>query len=61
MREIIEPERKIPVVREVDVVIIGGGPAGFIAAVAVEQKTSLCDLDVSILQKRLLDQGAILE
>ncbi|MCK4591595.1 MAG: FAD-dependent oxidoreductase, partial [Candidatus Latescibacteria bacterium] len=33
MREIIEPERKISVVREVDVVVVGGGPAGFIAAV----------------------------
>jgi len=34
MKIIIEPERRIPVVREVDVVVVGGGPAGFITAVA---------------------------
>jgi hypothetical protein len=34
MKEIIEPKRRIPVVRDVDVVVVGGGPAGFVAAVA---------------------------
>jgi len=33
-RAIIEPQRQIPVAREVDVLVIGGGPAGFAAAVS---------------------------
>ncbi len=31
---IIEPSRALPVVKEVDVVVCGGGPSGFIAAIA---------------------------
>lgn len=34
MRTIREPAREIPVVRDVDVLVVGGGPAGFIAAAA---------------------------
>ena len=34
MKMITEPARQIPVVREVDVVVAGGGPAGIAAAVA---------------------------
>lgn len=34
MRTITEPAREIPVVAEVDVLVAGGGPAGFAAAVA---------------------------
>jgi len=34
LKEIIEQARKIPVIREVDVVVAGGGPAGFIAGVS---------------------------
>lgn len=34
MKTIIEPKRNIPIIREVDVIVTGGGPAGFIAAVA---------------------------
>lgn len=34
MRTINEPAREIPVIREVDVVIAGGGPAGVTAAIA---------------------------
>ena len=29
-----EPARKLPVVREVDVIVVGGGPAGLVAAIA---------------------------
>lgn len=32
--EIIQPARKVPVFHEADVVVVGGGPAGFAAAVA---------------------------
>ena len=34
MKEIIEPSRRIPVRDEVDVLIVGGGPAGLMAAQA---------------------------
>lgn len=34
MKKIIEPAREIPVVKEVDVVVAGGGPAGVTAAIA---------------------------
>ena len=32
--KVIEPEREIPIFHETDVVVVGGGPAGFAAAVA---------------------------
>ena len=34
MKEILEPARKIPVRDEVDVLVVGGGPAGLMAAQA---------------------------
>ena len=34
MTTISEPQRDIPVIAEVDVVVVGGGPAGVCAAVA---------------------------
>ncbi|MBN1382748.1 MAG: FAD-dependent oxidoreductase [Deltaproteobacteria bacterium] len=34
MKQIIEPQRKIDVIQEADVVVIGGGPAGIAAAVS---------------------------
>ena len=34
MRFVTEPERRIPVVEQVDVLVVGGGPAGLIAAIA---------------------------
>ncbi len=34
MATIREPSREIPVVKDVDVVVVGGGPAGFVAATA---------------------------
>lgn len=33
MKSIVEPAREIPVVREVDVCVLGGGPGGFTAAI----------------------------
>ncbi|MGV3763952.1 FAD-dependent oxidoreductase [Parapedobacter sp.] len=33
-KTIIEPARKLPVTREADVVVCGGGPSGFVAAIA---------------------------
>src|SRR3972149_5890721 len=34
MRTYLEPAREIPVSRDVDVVVVGGGPAGLAAAIA---------------------------
>jgi hypothetical protein len=34
METYVEPSREIPVVRDVDVVVVGGGPAGLVAAIA---------------------------
>src|SRR5690606_19008536 len=33
-KRIIEPARELPVTREADVVVCGGGPSGFVAAIA---------------------------
>lgn len=43
MRTVKEPAREVPVVREVDVLVVGGGPAGFCAAAAAAR------MDVSVL------------
>ncbi|MFC2009109.1 FAD-dependent oxidoreductase, partial [Chloroflexota bacterium] len=40
MQSIIEPERTIPVVREVDVLVCGGGAAGFAAALSAARNKS---------------------
>jgi flavin-dependent dehydrogenase len=34
MATFLEPAREIPVARDVDVIIVGGGPAGLVAAIA---------------------------
>lgn len=34
MDSVMEPARQIPVIRDVDVLVVGGGPAGFVAAAA---------------------------
>lgn len=34
MKWVIEPEKRLPVIRKVDVLVCGGGPAGFVAAIA---------------------------
>lgn len=36
--EVVEPARKIPVFHKTDVVVVGGGPAGFAAAVAAARQ-----------------------
>ena len=39
---IIEPEKRVPVYKTVNVVVAGGGPAGFGAAVAAARLHSMC-------------------
>src|SRR5512138_2578043 len=34
MKTYVEPARELPVVREADVIVVGGGPAGLAAAIA---------------------------
>jgi hypothetical protein len=38
MLTIVEPARELPVLRQVDVLVVGGGPAGFIAAAAAARQ-----------------------
>jgi hypothetical protein len=38
MRTIREPARDVPIAREADVVVVGGGPAGFVAATAAARQ-----------------------
>ena len=46
MKTYIEPSRQLPIVRDVDVIVVGGGPAGLAAAIAsarVGAKTTLIE------------------
>jgi hypothetical protein len=43
-KTVIEPEREVPVVDEVDVLVVGGGPAGLAAAVAAARHGAKVDL-----------------
>jgi len=54
MKYIIENERKIPVVREVDVLVLGGGPAGIGAAVAAAREGA-----ITMLAEQTGDVGGI--
>lgn len=48
MKTIIEPEKKLPVILDVDVLVVGGGPAGIIAAQAASED----GLKVALIESR---------
>lgn len=54
---ITEPERKTPIVADVDVLICGGGFAGVAAALSIKQRVAPRQLMVNLLQKTLMEQG----
>ena len=56
-RTTTEPQREIPVTREVDVIVAGAGMAGIAAAMAAESGVAPGALDVKRLQKALIKQG----
>lgn len=47
MKVIVEPERKTPVLKAVDVVVVGGGPAGLVAALAAKR----AGVDVLLIER----------
>lgn len=59
---IIEPTRKIPIIRDVDILVVGGGMAGVgtAAALSIKRGVSPRDLKVDLLQQELVKAGAFL-
>jgi 2-polyprenyl-6-methoxyphenol hydroxylase-like FAD-dependent oxidoreductase len=52
--------QEVPVRCRVEILVAGGGPAGMAAAMAVEERTHVRGISVSVLQRALLDIGAFL-
>ncbi len=60
VKTIREKARDIRVCREADVVVVGGGPGGIGAALAVKAGVEARKVDTGALQDRLLNQGVLL-
>ena len=61
MKRFIEPAREIPVVKEAEVLVIGGGPAGPSAALCVEHDQTPRKLDPRLLREALAADGVKVE
>jgi hypothetical protein len=57
---VTEPAREVPVVATADVAVVGGGPAGVAAAVAVRKGSSVQEADVARIRALLAQQKAYL-
>ncbi len=57
MRSVYEQERQLPILAVTDVLVVGGGPAGLAAAVAVKTDKTTSKVDIQTVQKRLVNQG----
>jgi len=58
--KVIQPRRELPVLHKTDVLVVGAGPAGVAAALAVQDKCLPRQVDVHKLQKILKEQDAYL-
>ena len=54
-------EREVPVFADTEILVIGGGPAGNAAALALETHKSPATIDISELQERLRSENVLLE
>ncbi len=57
MRSVYEKEKQLPILAETDVLVVGGGPAGLAAAVAVKTGKTTSQVDIQTVQKKLVKQG----
>jgi thioredoxin reductase len=57
MTTILEPARETPVIHDTEVLVVGSGPGGLAAAIAVARGVALEAVDVAAMQDVLRGQG----
>lgn len=60
-RHVVMPDHGLPIVADVDVLVVGGGAAGLAAATAVERGTALRSIPGEELRSLLNADGARLD
>jgi 2-polyprenyl-6-methoxyphenol hydroxylase-like FAD-dependent oxidoreductase len=54
-------EREVPVFADTEILVIGGGPAGIAAALALDSHESPAKIDISELQRRRRSEDVVLD